>query len=142
MRHQVAAPIGNYHRSITPLKPGPFVLTDRAVVGQWGMVPEHSLTRTPLLSNGRPMSTNNCRTERMTTAPTFRNAWKHGQRCLIPAESYNEPYWGTGKNIWWRFSRVDGTPWALAGLWSEWTDRTTGEVVPNYTMILRVLDVT
>lgn len=39
----------------------------------------------------------------------------------------DEPYWGTGKNIWWRFWREDGEPWALAGLWSEWTDPETGE---------------
>lgn len=140
MRHQVGAPVGDYARTIAPLKPGPFVLRDRALIGQWGMIPEHSSLRTPLLSNGRPMSTNNCRTERMAAAPTFRNAWKRGQRCLIPAESYDEPYWGTGKNIWWRFARADGTPWALAGLWSEWTDKTTGEVVPNYTMLTQNCD--
>lgn len=140
MRHQVGAPVGDYARTIAPLKPGPFVLRDRALVGQWGMIPENSPTRIPLLSNGRPMSTNNCRTERMATAPTFRNSWKRGQRCLIPAESYDEPYWGTSKNIWWRFARADGTPWALAGLWSEWTDKTTGEVVPNYTMLTQNCD--
>ena len=52
-----------------------------------------------------------------------------------PADSYDEPYWGTGKNIWWRFQRADGKPWAIAGLWSEWMDPATGEVVPNYTML-------
>jgi putative SOS response-associated peptidase YedK len=75
------------------------------------------------------MSTNNARTETMASAWTFRSAGALGQRCLIPADSYDEPYWGhEGRNIWWRFHRADGQPWALAGLWSEWTDPATGEV--------------
>src|SRR5262249_9147836 len=40
-----------------------------------------------------------------------------------------------GKNIWWRFRRADGAPLAVAGLWNEWTDPTTGEVIPSYTML-------
>jgi hypothetical protein len=55
--------------------------------------------------------------------------------CLIPADDYDEPYWGSGKNIWWRFARADGQPWALAGLWNERTDPASGEVVPSYTML-------
>lgn len=31
-------------------------------------------------------------------------------------------------------------PWDLAGLWSEWTDAETGEVVPNFTMITQNCD--
>jgi putative SOS response-associated peptidase YedK len=57
------------------------------------------------------------------------------QRCLIPAAWYQEPNWETGKNVWWQLRRQDGEQWAIAGLWSEWTDRETGEVVPNYTML-------
>ncbi len=131
-----------YERAVTPYKArigprddGPFVTSNKVVVGQWGMIRSGSAERTPKDPRGRPLMTNNARTERVATAPTYRDAWKKGQRCLIPAMSYDEPYWGTGKNIWWRFARKDGAPWALAGLWSEWTDHATGEVVPNYTML-------
>ncbi len=65
----------------------------------------------------------------------FRPAWRRGQRCIIPVEDFDEPYWGTGKNIWWRFRRADGQPLAIAGLWNEWKDPTTGEVIPSYTML-------
>lgn len=35
----------------------------------------------------------------------------------------------------WRFA-CRRPPWSvLAGLWSEWTDPATGEVVPSYTMV-------
>lgn len=68
-------------------------------------------------------------------------AWCAGQRCLIPVESWVEPYWGLGsRNVWWSFRRADGEPAALAGLYREWVDPATGEVVPNYTMITQNAD--
>ena len=140
LKFDVDALIGDYAATIAPFKQGPIVVPGRAVVAQWGMIPAHSKTRIPTLPNGQRMSTNNARRERISTAPTYRDAWRRGQRCLIPAESYDEPYWGTGKNIWWRFWRADGEPWALAGIWSEWTDPETGEVVPNYSMITQNCD--
>ena len=132
-QYQVQGP--EYALSIGPRQNGPFIKpTGEIVVGQWGMIRPGSPERHPQ-KNGRPLMTNNARSETMATAPTYRDAWKKGQRCLIPADLFMEPYWGTGKNIWWQFRRADGLPWMIAGLWSEWTDRETGEVVPNYTMV-------
>ena len=79
--------------------------------------------------------TNNARSETVASKPTFRAPWARGQRCLIPADSFLEPNWETGKNIWWRFRRADGAPWGLAGLWNGWTDPVTGEIVQSYTML-------
>ena len=141
MRHLVQLPELPYADTIAPLKPGPFVMARGAsAVGQWGMIPSGSATRTPLTKQGKRMSTNNARTETIASAWTYRFPWARGQRCLIPADSYDEPYWGTGKNIWWRFRRADGQPWAIAGIWGEWTDPATGEVVPNYTMLTQNCD--
>ena len=140
IRHLVPDFAGEWGATVAPLKPGPIVLSDRAMVAQWGLIPPWSSSRVPTLPNGGRMSTNNCRRERMATAPTFRDAWRKGQRCLIPAESYDEPNWTSGKNVWWRFRRADGLPWAMAGLWSEWTDPQTGEVVPSFTMITQNCD--
>jgi putative SOS response-associated peptidase YedK len=125
---------------IGPLQQGPFIVPGRAIVGQWGLIPYGSKTREPTRGDGKPLSTNNCRRETVATAWSFRGPWARGQRCLIPALDYDEPYWGTGKNIWWRFARADGQPWALAGIWSEWTDPDTGEVVPSYTMLTQNCD--
>ena len=33
------------------------------------------------------------------------------------------------------FRRVDGAPWGVAGLRSQWTDLATGQVINNYTML-------
>jgi len=107
----------------------------RVVVGQWGLIPPYATERHPRARDGRPLMTNNARIEGIEGKPTFRDAWRRGQRCLVPADAFVEPYWGTGRNTWWSFSRADGRPWLLAGLWSEWTDPATGEVVPSYTML-------
>ncbi len=138
-------------RNVAPLKNGPYVKAQGAcAVGQWGLVPANSASRKPTRTVPRkngpkqvPMSTNNLRTENIGKLRTVLGpVWKSGQRCLIPAWSYDEPYWGhkdpgtdNEKNIWWRFRRQDGAPWALAGVWNDWIDKATGEVVPSYSML-------
>ncbi|WP_346014378.1 SOS response-associated peptidase [Rubrivivax gelatinosus] len=99
------------------------------VIGQWGLVPWFA--KTAKLT----FSTNNARFEELAQKASFKDSWAKGRRCIIPANSFDEPNWESGKNIWWRFRRVDGSPWGLAGLWNTWVDRTTGEVVESYTML-------
>jgi len=141
MKFAVGAPVGEYKPAVGPQSMAPIVVSDRAIVAQWGLIPPWSKTRQPRTSTGKRMSTNNCRRETIATAPTFNAAWRKGRRCIIPADSFDEPYWGTKeKNIWWRFWRADGEPWALAGIWSEWTDCQTGEVVPSFTLITQNCD--
>jgi len=140
-RHLVQLPPVDYAATIAPRKPGPIVMAHGAsAVAQWGMIPPNAAARRPMTSTGRPLSTNNARRETLASAWTYRGPWLRGQRCLIPADSFDEPYWGAGRNIWWRFRRADGEPWALAGIWSEWTDPATGEVVPSYSMITQNCD--
>lgn len=127
---------------MSPLYRGVFLCgrSPQLVVGQWGMIPCSSETREPKTVEGKRLSTFNARRETMAKAWTFSNAWRKGRRCLIPAQRFVEPYWGTGKHIAWQFERPDGAPWALAGLWDEWIDPKTGEMVINYTMITQNCD--
>jgi putative SOS response-associated peptidase YedK len=78
---------------------------------------------------------NNARSETVASRPTCHAACAAGQRCLIPVAWYQEPNWETGRNVWWRMTRADDQPWAIADLWSEWTDPVTGTIVPNFTML-------
>lgn len=144
-------PAHGWDMVVAPLKTGVFIRQNRQVMtGQWGMIPPGSTDRVPRSkTTGRPLSTNNARRETVSKAWTFRFSWQRGQRCLIPAWWYQEPYWGIShadlmtaapKSIPWHFRRADGQPWALAGLWSEWTDPTSGEVVPSYTMLTQLCD--
>ena len=118
---------------IYPWAQGPFLRAGNCgpelVVGQWGLIPFFAKTAT------LTYSTNNARAEELAAKPTFRDPWKRGQRCIIPAMSFDEPCWETGRNVWWRFRRVDGAPWGLAGLWNTWVDKATGELVESYTML-------
>jgi putative SOS response-associated peptidase YedK len=100
-----------------------------AAVGQWGLIPWFAKTAT------LPYSTNNARFEGVATTASFKQPWAKGQRCIIPAAVFWEPCWESGKNQWWRFKRADGRPWALAGLWAQWTDKDSGEILESYTML-------
>lgn len=99
------------------------------VVGQWGLIPWFA--KEPKLS----YSTNNARGEEVESKASYKDPWRRGQRCIIPAISFIEPNWESGENQWWQFRRADGAPWGLAGLWNTWTDKATGEVHESYTMI-------
>jgi putative SOS response-associated peptidase YedK len=119
---------------IFPRAQGPFIRgaddRDRAlVVGQWGLIPWFAKSAT------LTYSTNNARFEELEGKPSFKQPWLRAQRCIIPAQSFDEPCWETGKNVWWRFRRADGAPWGLAGLWNAWADEATGEIVESYTML-------
>ena len=155
LRSQFSADAGDaqWDTQVAPLRPGVFVRAQgqaqvQAVAGQWGLIPPGASQRLPTGRDGRRMSTHNARRERLSSAPTYRAAWTRGQRCLIPALWFQEPYWGitlaapmaATQNTWWRFWPADGQPWALAGLWSEWVDPTSGESVPSFTMITQNCD--
>jgi putative SOS response-associated peptidase YedK len=100
-----------------------------SVIGRWGLIPPFA--RTADIRH----STNNARSEEVSSKPSYRDAWRKGQRCIIPALSFDEPCWETGKNVWHTFTREDRLCWGLAGLWNTWLDRVTGEIVESYTML-------
>ena len=124
-----------YRPGIGPWGRGPLVRQGpcgrEALVGQWALIADNAREA----KSAARIMTNNARAESLDSRPTFRGPWARGQRCLIPADSFLEPNWEGGKNEWWRFRRVDGAPWGLAGLWNTWTDPGTGELVDSYTML-------
>ena len=99
------------------------------VVGQWSLIPWFAKERK------LKFPTNNARSEELSAKASYKQPWARGQRCIIPAESFFEPCWETGKHVPWQFRRADGEQWGLAGLWNIWIDKATGEVVESYTML-------
>ena len=76
----------------------------------FGMVPhwaDHKLAR----------QTYNACTETVASKPSFRDAWKRKQFCIIPAANFFEPNYETGKPVRWRIERADGGLVAIAGIW-------------------------
>ena len=70
----------------------------------------------------------------MHEKPSFRDAWRKGQHCIIPADAIFEPDWRSGKAVPTRIARADGEPLGIAGLWSWWRSP-AGETVYSYTML-------
>lgn len=99
-----------------------------ALNGLFGLVP-HWAEDTKI---GR--HTFNARSETVAQKPSFREAWKRGQRCIIPTDAFYEPDWRSGKAIPARIARADGAPMGIAGLWSSWKSP-KGEMVYSFTML-------
>ena len=99
------------------------------VVGQWALIPWFAKERK------LKFPTCNARSEELSEKASYKHPWARGQRCIIPAESFFEPCWETGRHVPWRFRQAGGDPWGLAGLWNTWVDKETGEVVESYTML-------
>jgi putative SOS response-associated peptidase YedK len=98
-----------------------------AVLGQFGLLPHWAKDA----SLGR--STYNARSETAAAKPSFRDAWRRGQRCIVPADWIYEPCWESGKAVRWKIGRADGAPLGIAGLWSRWQSA-GGEPVVTFTM--------
>ncbi|NDH42263.1 MAG: SOS response-associated peptidase, partial [Betaproteobacteria bacterium] len=74
------------------------------VLGSFGLIP-HWAKDTKIARQ-----TYNARTETVAFKPSFRDAWKKAQHCIIPADAIYEPDWRSGKAIATRISRQDGEP--------------------------------
>jgi len=108
---------------------GDDVVPDReALAGLFGLVP-HWATDLKICR-----STYNARAETVATKPSFRDAWKKAQHCIIPAQAIYEPDWRSGKAIPRRIERADGRPMGIAGLWSVWKSP-QGEWIHSHTML-------
>ena len=99
-----------------------------AVVGRWGLI---AADASPFALT---LDTFNARDDRVAKARNFRAAWRGGQFCVIPADAIFEPDWRQKYQIATRFTRADGEPLGLAGLWSRGKDE-SGEIAETYTML-------
>jgi len=125
--------IGFFVRRPPEIESGDEAVPEReAVAGRWGLVPWTA--RGDGIAKAEKLSTFNARSETAATSFTYRGAWSRRQRCIIPAEAIYEPDWRTGKAIPTRFTREDGAPLGVAGLWDRYKNA-AGEVVESYTML-------
>ena len=98
------------------------------VLLRWGLVPFWA--KDPSIGNRMI----NARAETVAEKPSYRNAYKH-RRCLVLADGFYE--WqrqGDTKTPFF-ISLASGQPFALAGLWENWTDKETGESLQTTTLI-------
>lgn len=103
-----------------------------AVVGRWGLI--SAMTKADGLKKAGKLSTFNARTETAAKSFTFNNAWRQAHQCIIPADAIFERDWRSGAAVATRFTRADGAPLGIAGLWDRWRG-TAGELQETYTML-------
>lgn len=97
---------------------------------QWGLIPfwaaDDSIKKYTL----------NARMETIHQKPAFRQAVNN--RCLILADAFFEWQWLDDKGKQkqkYTLTLPGNTLFAFAGLWSEWTDKQTGEIIKTYTIL-------
>jgi putative SOS response-associated peptidase YedK len=98
------------------------------VMLRWGLVPFWA--KDPSIGNRMI----NARAETVAEKPSYRNAYRH-RRCLVLADGFYE--WrrqGEVKTPYF-ISLASGEPFALAGLWENWTDKESGESLQTTTLI-------
>ena len=96
---------------------------------KWGLVP--SWAKDAEIGNRMI----NARAETITEKPSFREAFRK-RRCIIPASGFYE--WqkkGSGSKQPFYFYLKEKDIFGFAGLWEEWLDKSTGELLETCTII-------
>lgn len=104
------------------------VPTREGLLGSFGLIPAWS--RDAKIAR----HTYNARSETVAEKPSFRDAWRRAQHCIIPVDAFFEPDWRSGKAVPTRITLASGEPMGIAGLWSAWRDE-KGEVLHSFTML-------
>ncbi|WP_276391284.1 SOS response-associated peptidase [Eudoraea chungangensis] len=102
------------------------------ILAYWGLIPSWIKDRSQVKKYWN--NTLNARGETIFEKPSFRDAAKKN-RCLFIIDGFYEHHHYKGKTFPFYVSRRDNVPMSLAGLWSEWIDKSTGEVVTTFTII-------
>jgi putative SOS response-associated peptidase YedK len=82
----------------------------------------------------RTWNTFNARAEEVRTRNSYREAFKT-RRCIVPASGYIEFTGEKGDKTAHLFTRTDGKPIALGGLWDRWTSADKAERKETYTVV-------
>ena len=124
----------DYRDEAYPGYAAPIVLLDAqgqrdCVPARFGLVPHWA----PDTAIGR--RTYNARSETVADKPSYRQAWRRGQFCLVPMQWFYEPNYESGRAVRWRIGRSDESAFCVAGIWDRWIDRTTGEVIVSFSLL-------
>ena len=101
-------------------------------LGRFGLVPWWTK---PEGVKAASRHTYNARSETVSQKPSFRDPWKRGQFCIVPAEAFYEPRYEGARPVRWRIERADRKPLAIAGIWERWKARDGEETVASFAML-------
>jgi putative SOS response-associated peptidase YedK len=128
-----------YHENAFDYLPTPLLTAgepDKFKLFRWGLIPYYMGDKEKAMI--LKTQTLNCISEEMYEKHSFRDAAKNEQRCLIPVTGFFEWRWldeqGTVKIPYYVTFR-DQKPRSIAGLYSRWKDKETGEYYFTYTLL-------
>ena len=99
---------------------------------KWGLIP--SWVKSDEDAEAIRFKTFNARSESIASKPSFLYSFK-SKRCLIPVRGFFE-WQHVGKiKVPWYIYPADNTMFTFAGLYSEWTQSSTGEVICTFSII-------
>lgn len=99
---------------------------------RWGLVPHWVKSKAD--ADKLRAQTINARSETIYEKPSYRQAAKRAQRCLIPVTGFFEWY-TDGKQKYPFYLSTDQPITSIAGLWDEWADPVTGEVLTTFSLL-------
>ncbi len=105
---------------------------DYPEIATWGLVPHWVKDKEQLKKYWN--NTLNARGETIFEKPSFRDSAKNN-RCLIYIDGFYEHHHYKGKTYPFFIHHKTEKPLALAGLWNEWVDKESGEVLNTFTIV-------
>ena len=103
-------------------------------ISTWGLVPfwvKNTDQKNKLWNN-----TLNARSETIFEKPSFRES-ANKKRCILYIDGFYEHHHNKGKTYPFYISSKNESSLSIAGLWSEWVDRTTGEILNTFTIVTK-----
>jgi len=122
-----------FDERVVPYKLGPVVISDGKhnilKIMRFSLLP--SWSKEPKVK----FATHNARIETVAEKPTWKTPFK-SRRCIIPISRFIEPIYINelaGNMV--QFYPKDGSILSAAGIWDEWVDKKTGEVIDSFSII-------
>lgn len=125
-----------YHANAYNLPTWPIVTRQEPVKLQlvhWGLIPRWAKTGADAAAIRT--KTINARSETIYEKPSYRTAAQKGQRCLIPVTGFYEWHTVGSRKFPFYINTTDQKITSIAGLWDEWPNPETGELIPTYTLL-------
>jgi putative SOS response-associated peptidase YedK len=98
----------------------------------WGLIPAWVKDKESALRFCN--QTLNARAESIFEKPSFKQSAKN-KRCLVYVDGFFEYHQYKGKSYPFYITAKDDSPLAMAGLYDEWVDKETGEVIPTVSIV-------
>ena len=106
--------------------------TSKIKLLKWGLIPEW--TKSQEQANIIRYKTFNARSESIATKPSFSSSFR-SKRCIIPVKGFFEWQHLGNEKIPWYIYHTENEVLSLAGLYDDWIESNTGEVLSTFSIV-------